>query len=182
MAVKKRNQMTSELQDAHDSMLQGLSELAKYFGLNGTLGQIYGVLLLHEDPLSLEELAQQVGKSKSSISNYTRILEYFKMIRHVNKVSPDLKSNQKYYELETNFQIVAYNLAQYKFNELDQLQRMIETSFTQLKMVRKTRETSEQAIDIQIERIGLLFSLINMINDLITSWIEALPEKSSLQT
>ena len=181
MADKKRIELLSDLQDAHDSMLQGLSELAKYFGLNGTLGQIYGVLLLHEGPLSLEELSQLVGKSKSSISNYTQTMEYFRMIRHVYRINPDLKSKQKYYELETNFQSVAHNLAQRKFNELEQLQGIIETSFTQLKMIRKTTEKPELTIDIQIERIGLLLSLLNIITELITIWIEALPENSSLQ-
>jgi len=170
------------LETVQNSMLHGLGELAEYFGFNRTLGQIYAVLLLHEKPLCLEELAQQIDKSKSSVSQYTRTMEHLRMIRRVYRVDSDLENRQKYYELETNLQIVARDLAQRKFNELERLQTIIGASFAQLQIVRETGEISGKEIDLLIERTGLLYSFVTIMEILITHITETLSENSTLQT
>lgn len=167
------------LDSVQNSMMHGLGELAEYFGFNRTLGQIYGVLLLHEKPLCLEEIAEQVDKSKSSISQHTRTMEHLRVIRRVYRVDSDLENKRKYYEAETNLEIAARDLAQRKLNELERLHRIIGASLTQLKTARDTDKLPENEMDILIERVGLLYSFLTIITGFITSITEASPENDA---
>lgn len=156
------------------SMVQGFGELARFFGFNGVLGEIYGVLLLHAEPLCLEELAQQVHKPKSSISQYTRTMEHMRMIRHVCRVASDQENRRKYYEAETNFEVLAHDMAQRKLNELERLQRIIGFNLTQLDRLSDTGQLRGNEIGIVIERVHSLSSFLTVTTGFITAFIEAL--------
>lgn len=90
------------LQSVRESMMQGLGQLADYFGYNRVMGELYAALMLHPGPMSLDELKDRVHKSKASVSMNTRTLEYMGAVREV-WVREDNPSNRKYYEAETDF-------------------------------------------------------------------------------
>lgn len=94
-------QLADELQIVHDSMLDGLGQLADYFGFNKVLGQLYGTLLLSAEPLSLDDMMLRVDISKASVSTNTRSLEHMGMVRQV-WVRGD-SGRRKYYQAETDF-------------------------------------------------------------------------------
>lgn len=167
------------LDSVQDSMVQGLGELAEYFGFHRILGQIYGVLLLHKKPLCLDEIAEQVDKSKSSISQYTRTLEHLRVIRRVYRVDSNLENKRKYYEAETNLEIVARDLARRKLNELERLVRIIGAGLTQLKTAHDTDKLPENEMNILIERVELLYAVLTNIAGFITNITEALPENDA---
>lgn len=48
-------------------------------------GRIFGLALLTEDPLSLDELAESLGVSRASISTDTRLLERMGLLERVTK-------------------------------------------------------------------------------------------------
>lgn len=79
-------------------------------------------------------------------------------------------------------QIVARDLAQRKFNELERLQTIIGASFAQLKIVRETGEISGKEIDLLIERTGLLYSFVTIMESFITHITETLSENGAAQT
>lgn len=107
MVDKKQKQLTSDLQDVHDSMLDGLSALAEYFGLKSVTGRIYGTLLLTDRPLSLDEISDRLGTTKSNISSNIRILENLRMIHRVYPVGTDYENRRNYYRVEADLQLVA---------------------------------------------------------------------------
>jgi DNA-binding transcriptional regulator GbsR (MarR family) len=89
------------LQRVHDSMMQGIGQLADYFGYNRVMGELYATLLLHPGAMSLDELKERVHKSKASVSMNTRTLEYMGAVKEV-WVREDNPSNRKFYEAEND--------------------------------------------------------------------------------
>ncbi len=98
---KDGRQLANDLQIVHDSMLDGLGQLADYFGFNKVLGQLYGSLLLSAEPLSLDDMMSRLGISKASVSTNMRSLEHMGMVRQVWVRGGS--GRRKYYQAETDF-------------------------------------------------------------------------------
>ena len=94
-------QLANDLQIVHDSMLDGLGQLADYFGFNKVIGQLYGSLLLSAEPLSLDDMMGRLGISKASVSTNMRSLEHMGMVRQVWVRGGS--GRRKYYQAETDF-------------------------------------------------------------------------------
>jgi DNA-binding transcriptional regulator GbsR (MarR family) len=72
--------------------------LASRLSLNPTVGQIYGLLYMSPDPVSLNEMVEKLGISKGSASTNVRVLESWGAVR---KVWVD-NSRRDYYEANTD--------------------------------------------------------------------------------
>ena len=93
--------LTDDLQIVHDSMLDGLGQLADYFGFSKVMGQLYGSLLLSAEPLSLDDMMARLSISKASVSTNIRALEHMGMVRQVWVRGGS--GRRKYYQAETDF-------------------------------------------------------------------------------
>ena len=93
--------LANDLEIVHDSMLDGLSQLADYFGFSKVMGQLYGSLLLSAEPLSLDDMMARLGISKASVSTNIRSLEHMGMVRQVWVRGGS--GRRKYYQAETDF-------------------------------------------------------------------------------
>ena len=101
-------QLANDLQIVHDSMLDGLGQLADYFGFNQVMGQLYGSLLLSAEPLSLDDMMGRLGISKASVSTNMRSLEHMGMVRQVWVRGGN--GRRKYYQAETDFWQIFSNI------------------------------------------------------------------------
>jgi DNA-binding transcriptional regulator GbsR (MarR family) len=63
------------VEDARRRFVEDIGHLYARYGLALTVGRVFGLLLVTDDPLSLDDLAEQLGVSKSGISVATRDLE-----------------------------------------------------------------------------------------------------------
>ena len=100
-ATSNSRQLAQDLQIVHDSMLDGLGQLADYFGFSKVMGQLYGSLLLSAEPLSLDDMMARLGISKASVSTNMRSLEHMGMVRQV--WVRGASGRRKYYQAETDF-------------------------------------------------------------------------------
>jgi len=98
----------SDLRAVHDSMLDGLGQLADYFGFSKVMGQLYGTLMLSVEPLSLDDMMKRLDISKASVSIHMRTLEHMGMVRQVWVRGKG--GRRKYYEAETDFWKIIRNL------------------------------------------------------------------------
>jgi len=92
--------LPSDIQIVHDNMLDGLSQLASYFGFRKVMGQLFGSLLLSVQPLSLDDMVERLGISKASVSTNIRSLEHMGMVRQVWVRGG---GGRKFYQAETDF-------------------------------------------------------------------------------
>lgn len=94
------------LDAVNTSILGGLGQLSSYFGFSKVMGQLFGALLLSPSPLSLDDLTQQLGISKASVSTNLRTLEHMGIVCEV-WVKDD---RRKFYTAEGDFWRILTNV------------------------------------------------------------------------
>ena len=82
---EKRDDVDKTLDDAVEVFVQGAGKISSALlgMINRVGGQIYALLFLSEEPLSLDEIGERLGVSKSNISINIRMLEDYKLVRKV---------------------------------------------------------------------------------------------------
>lgn len=68
-----------------DEYVERLAVAMEADGLPRIAGRIFGLLLLSEEPLSLDAIAERIGASKASASVNTRLLEHHGVIEQVGR-------------------------------------------------------------------------------------------------
>jgi DNA-binding transcriptional regulator GbsR (MarR family) len=91
-----------KIQAAIWEMIEAGGRTAQSFGLNRLLGQIYTLLYLYRDPLSLDEMAEHLGVSKASLSITCRQLEGWGALHRVWKKG----DRRDYYTAERDFRVI----------------------------------------------------------------------------
>jgi len=157
------------LQAVQDSMLDGLGQLASYFGFSKVMGQLYGALMLNSSPLSLDDLVELLDISKASVSMNLRTLEHLGMVRQVwVKGRGD---RRKFYEAETDFwQIISNILAGREMRDVERaLHVMDENALRLSKSMANMSEEDQELAKLYLERMEQMQSLFRFAQLLITS-------------
>lgn len=121
--------MADPIQSARWEMVEAGGRTAQSFGVGRLFGQIFMLLYLNPDPLSLDDLAAQLGVSKASISIACRKLESWGAVKRCW-----LKGDRKdYYSAETSFhRILTGGLWPSVSKKLDSARVQIERSLSLL--------------------------------------------------
>ena len=91
--------MEDYLNNAKEDLIQELGRLSSFGGFNKVMGQIYGLLFLNADPVSLGEIAEQLAISKGNASLNIRQMERWGLIHPISKKG----DRRDYYQAETDF-------------------------------------------------------------------------------
>lgn len=91
--------MNPELQEARQNFIQGMSRISNFWGFPKAMGAIFGAIYLSPQPLSLDEIVDQVGVTKGSVSTNVRTLERLGMVHKQIRVG----DRKDYYEAEADF-------------------------------------------------------------------------------
>ena len=116
---------TAEWMAVRRSFIEAGGHTTQLFGLGRILGQLYSLLYLSPRPLCLDEIVEELGVSKASVSTTVRQLERGKAVKRV-WIRGDRRD---FYEAETDFQLVL------KQGVLATLRKKLETAGTQLAVV-----------------------------------------------
>jgi len=157
-----------ELNDARTHFVQALSQIGHFWGFPKAMGAIYGAIYLSSDPVTLDELVEQVGVSKGAVSTNVRKLERLNMVHKQIKVG----DRKDYYIPENNFwKVLQGVLRQRQSSEFDLALQAVDES---LEMIKASDEDEDLAQFYQerIERMSSFFKTL----DRIVSAIAALDE------
>jgi DNA-binding transcriptional regulator GbsR (MarR family) len=123
-------QFMVNLDMARGEMIEAFGRTAQSFGLNRLFGQIYILLYLSEDALSLDALTTELGVSKASVSIACRQLEFWGAVRRTW-----IKGDRRgYYMAETDFtRILVGGVFPSVAKKLDSAKVQIERSLKMLK-------------------------------------------------
>jgi DNA-binding transcriptional regulator GbsR (MarR family) len=162
-----KDDLQATLQAVNDSMLDGLGQLADYFGYNRVMGQIYGALLLSNEPLSLDDLVEQLGKSKASVSMNMRTLEHMGIVREVWVRD----TRKKYYEAESDlWKAVTNALGSRELRDIDRALSVLETSIARLRESMPKMDDEQRMVATHyISRIDQLSDFFRLARVIITS-------------
>jgi DNA-binding transcriptional regulator GbsR (MarR family) len=91
--------MEEELHEAQQNFIQGMSRISHFWGFPRAMGAIFGAVYLSPDPLSLDDIVEQVGVTKGAVSTNVRALERLGMVHQKIRVG----DRKDYYEAEADF-------------------------------------------------------------------------------
>ena len=170
------------IQATNLSVLGGLGQLASYFGFSKVMGQLYGALLLSPDPLSLDDLVEQLAISKASVSTNIRTLEHMGIVREV-WVKDD---RRKFYTAESDFwQIVTNVLSSRELRDVNRAIQVLEQDSARLADTLPTlsgdeRDLAEHYI-ARIDQLQDFFRLAQMILMSLIAQAEANPDVADIK-
>ncbi len=158
-----------ELRKVHDSMLEGLGQLADYFGFSKVIGQLYGTLLMSAGPLSLDDMMERLDISKASVSMNMRTLEHLGMVRQVWVRGRG--GRRKYYEAETNYwQVITGILNGREMRDVERAIAVMEENSQNLaKSMQQMTAEEQAAARLYTERMVQLQALFQFARVLISS-------------
>jgi HTH-type transcriptional regulator, glycine betaine synthesis regulator len=177
MTAKRTDQNENkDLAEVRDSILDGLSQLADYFGFSKVMGQLYGVLLLNGEPLSLDELLESLDISKASVSMNMRTLEQLGMVRQVWLRGKG--DRRKYYEAETDFlQIVTNILSRREMRDVDRALNVLHDGIEKLQAAQTSMTPDDRnTAALYIDRISQMQALFRFAQLVMTSILARLSE------
>lgn len=154
------------LRKVNDTMLDGLGQLADYFGFPKVMGQLYGTLLLSSSPLSLDDMMARLDISKASVSMNMRTLEHLGIVREVWVRGK--AGRRKYYEAETNYwQVITNVLAGREMRDVERAIRVMEENTENLahamnSMSGPEQETARHYIE-RMAQLQLLFQFARLM-------------------
>lgn len=76
---------SQRLEEARDVIISAIAQTMVIYGVTPSVGRIYGVLYFSEQPMSLDDIKDQVAMSKASVSNGMRELLDTEMVIKVWK-------------------------------------------------------------------------------------------------
>jgi len=91
--------MDEQIRKARYSLIDAAGRTTQGFGVGRIIGQVYALLYLSPEPLSLDELVAGLGVSKASVSTNVRELLKWSAVRKVWIAG----SRKDYYEAEPDF-------------------------------------------------------------------------------
>jgi DNA-binding transcriptional regulator GbsR (MarR family) len=163
------NGATEPLQVVQNSMLDGLGQLADYFGFSKVMGQLYGAMLLSDKPLCLDDLVVELDISKANVSMNMRTLENMGMVRQVWVRGSS--GRRKYYEAETDFWQIITNIL--KGREMRDVGRALGVMNDNVNLLTthmdEMGEEDRQLAQLYIERIAQMRTLFQFAQMIITS-------------
>ena len=129
----------SKLFSARQHFIQGMSRISQFWGFPKAMGAIYGALYLSPEPLSLDELVEQVGVTKGAVSTNVRALERLGMVhQHIQ-----LGERKDFYIAENDFWKIVRNLL--KEREKSEFDHALNTVSESLEMSAGAIHDPEQA-------------------------------------
>ncbi|HSH01121.1 MAG TPA: hypothetical protein VLL52_01295 [Anaerolineae bacterium] len=146
--------MHPSLVPVNNSTVAGLGRLARFFGFSEVMGRLYGTLLLHPAPLSLDDLSERLEISKGSVSMNMRSLERWGMANEV-WVRGERK---KYYEAEADlWQVIRNVLGGRERREVQQALLVLGESIEKLKEAQAELDPEDRALaEFYLERVASL--------------------------
>jgi DNA-binding transcriptional regulator GbsR (MarR family) len=165
-----RPPLNETFQAVNVSIIEGLGQLAGYFGFSKVMGQLFGVLVLSPEPLSLDDLMERLGISKASVSTTMRTLEHMGIAREV-WVRDD---RRKYYRAESDFwQILTNILRSRELRDVNQALNVLDESAERLQAsISEMDPEDRQLAEYYLERLGQLQEFFRLAQMLLVSLIE----------
>lgn len=93
-------QAESRLQNATDAFIETMGRHFEEEGIPRIAGRLFGVLMVNEEPCSLDEMADRLRVSKGSISSNARMLEQWGVAERVTRPG----DRRDYYQLAADME------------------------------------------------------------------------------
>ena len=144
----------AQLEAASNEFINSIGRIASFFGFSRMMGQLYAVLFLSPDPLTLDDLKDRLGISKGNVSINIRALERWGLVHQVYKWG----ERRDYYTAETDiWKIVSGVLQERERKESRQLADSLSDTITTLDKISRSSTAPEAPLAaFYLERVQML--------------------------
>ena len=153
--------MAKKLPQLKQDVIEGLSQISRFWGFPKGMGAIFAVLYISPTPLSLDEVVQQTGLTKGAISTEIRTLARMGLVHRSSK----LGDRKDYYEAESDFyKSIRSILKERQNSEFDSAIRSVQETLNELESGSVSGDEAE--VQFVHERIKALQEFFNAIDTL----------------
>jgi DNA-binding transcriptional regulator GbsR (MarR family) len=134
---------------ARERVIEGFERSAEIYGLSRSYGRFYGILFFAHDPMSLDDLAEESGFAKSTVSTAMSELERFHM---VHRRSLPGEGKRAFFEAERDFWRILQELLDRQVRrEIDTMTRALDDAEAALEAAdtERARTDLERIRDLQ---------------------------------
>ncbi len=151
--------MYKTINDIQNDLINVIGEKAEKFGFSRIAGQLEGLLIFSNHPMSLDEMAARLEVSKGSVSTNIRILERWKIVKKVYHRG----ARKNFYEIRGSiWEIETEIMSTIVKDEIEKIKNTISRSAVDLNLIKQ--ETKEEG-----ENISFLKQRFDEINEYIES-------------
>lgn len=134
--------MNKTIEDIRNDLIHVIGEKAEKFGFSRIAGQLEGLLLFSNAPMSLDEMAERLEVSKASVSTNIRFLERLKVVRKVYHRG----ARKNFYEIRGNlWEIETELMSTIVKDEIERVKGIMSKSGTDLNNIHLTENEEEEA-------------------------------------
>lgn len=146
--------MAKTIEDIRNDLIHVIGEKAEKFGFPRIAGQLEGLLLFTNQPMSLDEMAERLEVSKGSVSTNIRLLERWKVVRKVYHRG----ARKNFYEIRGNiWEIETEIMSSIVKDEIERVKGLMSNCETDLNAIQGTTKEENEEIAFLEQR----FSEIN---------------------
>lgn len=125
--------VSEDIEEAREEAIKGMERSAEIYGLNRSYGRLYGLLFFADGPVSLDELVQESGYAKSTVSTAMKELQRLHM---VHRRSIPGEGKKAFYEAERDFWTVLQEFLRREVQrEIDTMNRALASAEAKLHSV-----------------------------------------------
>jgi DNA-binding transcriptional regulator GbsR (MarR family) len=157
--------MDNPLDVAKQNFIQGMSRISYFWGFPKGMGAIYGALYLSPQPLSLDNLVQEVKLTKGAISTNIRSLERLGLVHKHLKVG----DRRDFYSAEIDFWKIIKGILQER--EKTEFDHAIRTVSESLDMVQSSNPqlNDKELAEFYQQRLTALQSFFTTLDNLVAA-------------
>lgn len=142
--------MNEDLIKARDNFVDGIGYLASTVGLTRVMGQLYAMLFLSNEPLSLDDMAERLKVSKGNASINIRELEKLRVVRKVW-----VKGSRKdFYEAELNLEkLIKNGIVEAAKRRMDMIQETVIGTENLIKKAKGMEGEEGKTVEFYLKRL-----------------------------
>jgi DNA-binding transcriptional regulator GbsR (MarR family) len=162
--------LEAQMEEVSKEFINNLGRVADFFGFNRLMGQLYAVLFLSPEPLTLDDMVKKLESSKGNVSINIRALERWGLVRQIYKWA----DRKNYYEAEPDvWKAVSGILQERERKESQQIITSLNQSVEMLEEASKTATGQEaETAQFYLERMEQLRRLFKFGDTLLDMMVQ----------
>ncbi|KRG11691.1 GbsR/MarR family transcriptional regulator [Lederbergia galactosidilytica] len=159
-----------QLNKARERIIETIAQNIHLYGLTPSAGRLYGMMFFQRKPITLDEMKEELGMSKTSMSTTVRALSDLKMVERVWKkgVRKDL------YQVEEDWYQSFIDLFSTKWMGAISVHKIaIKKSIKELKNLLEDEHTSEDVLElarVDIEKLDYIYAYYEWLERVVESF------------
>lgn len=159
--------MDEKLGHAKDVLIQALGRQSSFWGLGKTAGEMYAVLYLSDEPVSLEEVARSLKVTKGNISIAIRQLEQLGLVKRLQKIG----DRRVFFAAETDFLQIGRSVLELRHKpDFAETFAMVRESYKAAEQAQPSREK-----DVVVDRLQALQEFYQLLDGIVETILSMNP-------